>query len=135
VTALYEIVPAGVKIDMPGVDPLRYQTTSTAQSEVHGDELMAVKLRYKQPDAEVSQLRTFTVRARREMAPELGFAAAVAEFGMLLRDSEFKGTASYAQARNLATRFKGGDPHGHRAEFIRLIGIAESLSPRHESTR
>ena len=135
VTALYEIVPAGVKIDMPGVDPLRYQTTSTAQSEVHGDELMAVKLRYKQPDGDVSQLRTFTVRARREMAPELGFAAAVAEFGMLLRDSEFKGTASYAQARNLATRFKGGDPHGHRAEFIRLIGIAESLSPRHESTR
>ena len=135
VTALYEIVPAGVKIDMPGIDPLRYQTTSAEQSEVHADELMAVKLRYKQPDAEVSQLRTFTVRARRDMAPELGFAAAVAEFGMLLRDSEFKGTASYAQARNLATRFKGGDPHGHRAEFIRLIGIAESLSPRHESTR
>jgi Ca-activated chloride channel family protein len=135
VTALYEIVPAGVKIDMPGVDPLRYQTTSAAQSEIHADELMAVKLRYKQPDAEVSQLRTFTVRARRDMAPELGFAAAVAEFGMLLRDSEFKGTSSYAQARNLATRFKGGDSHGHRAEFIRLIGLAESLSPLQESTR
>ena len=135
VTALYEIVPAGVKIDMPSVDPLRYQATSAAQSEVHADELMAVKLRYKQPDAEVSQLRTFTVRARRDMAPELGFAAAVAEFGMLLRDSAFKGTASYAQARNLATRFKGADPHGHRAEFIRLIGVAESLSPRQESTR
>ena len=135
VTALYEIVPAGVKIDMPSVDPLRYQASSAAQSEVHADELMAVKLRYKQPDADVSQLRTFTVRARRDMAPELGFAAAVAEFGMLLRDSEFKGTASYAQARNLATRFKGADPHGHRAEFIRLIGVAESLSPRQESTR
>ena len=135
VTALYEIVPAGVKIDMPGVDPLRYQTTTAAPSEVHADELVAVKLRYKQPDADVSQLRTFTMRARRDMAPELGFAAAVAEFGMLLRDSEFKGTASYAQARNLATRFRGGDPHGHRAEFIRLIGLAESLSPRQESTR
>ena len=96
---------------------------------------MAVKLRYKQPDAEASQLRTFTVRARRDMAPELGFAAAVAEFGMLLRDSEFKSAASFAQARNLATRFKGSDPHGHRAEFIRLIGLAESLSPLQEPSR
>ncbi len=135
VTALYEIVPAGVKIDLPGVDPLRYQTTSTDRGDGLADELMAVKLRYKQPDAEVSQLRTFTVRARRDMAPELGFAAAVAEFGMLLRDSEFKGAASFAQARNLATRFKGPDPHGHRAEFIRLIGIAESLHPYQDSTR
>ena len=128
VTALYEIVPAGVKIDLPGVDPLRYQTPSSDASTDHPDELMAVKLRYKQPDAVASQLRTFTVRTRRDMAPELGFAAAVAEFGMLLRDSEFKSAASFAQARNLATRFKGPDPHGHRAEFIRLIGLAESLA-------
>jgi Ca-activated chloride channel homolog len=128
VTALYEIVPAGVKIDLPGVDPLRYQTTSSDASTDHPDELMAVKLRYKQPDAVTSQLRTFTVRTRRDMAPELGFAAAVAEFGMLLRDSEFKSAASFAQARNLATRFKGPDPHGHRAEFIRLVGLAESLA-------
>jgi Ca-activated chloride channel family protein len=96
---------------------------------------MAVKLRYKQPDAEASQLRAFTVRTRRDMAPELGFAAAVAEFGMLLRDSQFKSAASFAQARNLATRFKGSDPHGHRAEFIRLIGLAESLSPLQEPSR
>jgi Ca-activated chloride channel homolog len=135
VTALYEIVPAGVKIDLPGVDPLRYQTTSAGGGDNYGDELMAVKLRYKQPDAEASQLRTFTVSARRDMAPELGFAAAVAEFGMLLRDSEFKGSASFAQARNLATRFRGPDTHGHRAEFIRLIGLAESLSPVQESSR
>ena len=135
VTALYEIVPAGVKIDLPGIDPLRYQATPAGGSENHSEELMAVKLRYKQPDAGASQLRTFTVRARRDMAPELGFAAAIAEFGMVLRDSEFKGAASFAQARNLATRFKGSDPHGHRAEFIRLIGLAESLSPLQEPSR
>jgi Ca-activated chloride channel family protein len=134
VTALYEIVPAGVKIDLPGIDPLRYQTTA-AGGGADSDELMAVKLRYKQPDAKASQLRTFTVRTRRDMAPELGFAAAVAEFGMLLRDSEFKSAASFTQARNLATRFRGSDPHGHRAEFIRLISLAESLSPAEEPSR
>ena len=128
VTALYEIVPAGVKIDLPGVDPLRYQSTVAAGGDVYSNELMAVKLRYKEPDADVSQLKTFTVRGRRDMAPELGFAAAVAEFGMLLRESDFKGAASFAQARSLATRFRGLDPHGHRAEFIRLIGLAESLA-------
>jgi Ca-activated chloride channel family protein len=127
VTALYEIVPVGVKVDLPGVDPLRYQST-VAVAEGESNELMAVKLRYKEPDAAVSQLKTFTVRTRRDMAPELGFAAAVAEFGMLLRESEFKGTASFAQARSLASRFRGSDPYGHRAEFIRLIGLAESLT-------
>jgi Ca-activated chloride channel family protein len=100
------------------------------------EELMAVTLRYKQPDAEASQLRRFTVRTRRDMAPELGFAAVVAEFGMLLRDSEFKSAASFAQARNLATRFKGPDPYGHRAEFIRLVGLAERLAtPRDVPSR
>ena len=134
VTALYEIVPAGVKVDLPGVDPLRYQNTA-AGGEGHADELMAVKLRYKEPDAAASQLKTFTVRSRRDMAPELGFAAAVAEFGLLLRDSEFKSDASFARARSLATRFRGPDPHGHRAEFIRLIGLAESLSPLQDRGR
>jgi Ca-activated chloride channel family protein len=109
---------------------LRYQTAPTARGEIHGDELMAVKLRYKEPDADVSRLQTFTVQARRDLPPELGFAAAVAEFGMLLRNSEFKGDSSFEEARTLATRFRGSDFHGHRAEFIRLIGLAESLVPR-----
>ena len=117
-----------MKVELPGVEPLRYQSAVPAGGESYNNELMAVKLRYKEPDADVSQLKTFTVRARRDMAPELGFAAAVAEFGMLLRESEFKGAASFAQARSLATRFRGSDPHGHRAEFIRLIGLAESLT-------
>ena len=54
--------------------------------------------------------------------------AAVAEFGMLLRDSEFKGKSSFTEARALAETFKGDDPHGHRAEFIRLIGAAEGVT-------
>jgi Ca-activated chloride channel family protein len=58
----------------------------------------------------------------------LGFAAAVAEFGMLLRDSEHKGTASFSQAAALARQFRGADQHGHRAEFIRLIDAAEGVT-------
>jgi Ca-activated chloride channel family protein len=58
----------------------------------------------------------------------MGFAAAVAEFGMLLRDSAFKGSSSFADAIALATRFKGADQHGHRAEFIRLAGAAEGVT-------
>jgi Ca-activated chloride channel family protein len=135
VTALYEIVPAGEPIDLPGVDPLRYQRPAVPAGDAHAGELMTVKLRYKQPDAAESQLRTVVVRARRDMTPELGFAAAVAEFGMLLRDSAFKGSSSFESARALATRFKGNDPHGHRAELIRLIGIAEGISPRQEARR
>ena len=61
----------------------------------------------------------------------MGFAAAVAEFGMLLRDSEFKGASSFAEALDLARRFKGDDPHGHRAEFIRLVGAADGIVRLH----
>jgi Ca-activated chloride channel family protein len=127
VTALYEIVPAGERIDLPVIDPLKYQRPVALTDEAHAGEMMTVKLRYKQLDEEISSLTSFVVPARTNMTPELGFAAAVAEFGMLLRDSEFKGSSSYAQAQRLATQFKGRDPHGHRAELIRLIGVAENI--------
>jgi Ca-activated chloride channel family protein len=89
--------------------------------------MMTVKLRYKQPEASQSTLMSVTVSTTTASNPALGFAAAVAQFGMLLRDSEFKGHSSFASTRALAARFKGLDPHGHRAEFIRLIDAAESL--------
>jgi len=91
------------------------------------DETMTVKLRYKQPEGGQSTLMSVTVPAKTASNPALGFAAAVAQFGMLLRDSEFKGQSSFASTRALAARFKGLDPHGHRAEFIRLIDAAESV--------
>jgi Ca-activated chloride channel family protein len=127
VTALYELVPAGEPFDIPGIDPLKYQQPSAPSSDARRDEAMTVKVRYKQPEASESTLLSATVPTRTSMTPELGFAAAVAEFGMLLRDSEFKGRASFASARKLATTYKGADPHGHRAEFIRLIDAAEGL--------
>lgn len=132
VTALYEIVPAGVKMDLPKVDPLKYQRGSqrvAERTDFMRDELMTVKLRYKAPDGDQSRLITVPVKNRAgELAANVGFAAAVAEFGMLLRHSEYGGRASHADAAALARRFRGTDPDGYRAEFVKLVELAEALS-------
>jgi Ca-activated chloride channel family protein len=128
VTALYELLPAGAPIDIPGVDALKYQQPRSLTAASQQDEALTVKLRYKQPGSETSALIAATVPNRLSMTPALGFAAAVAEFGMLLRDSEHKGSSSFPGAAELARTFKGDDPHGHRAEFIRLIEAAAGVS-------
>ncbi len=128
VTALYELVPPGVPIDGPEVDPLKYQKPLKPTGAAHPAELMTVKVRYKAPDAERSQLVSAAVRDRLgEPGQNLGFAAAVAEFGMLLRNSTFKGEATWESARALATRYRGEDADGYRAEFVRLIDLAAAL--------
>jgi Ca-activated chloride channel family protein len=130
VTALYEIVPAGSEIDVPSVDPLKYQRPAAPAPGAARDELMTVKLRYKAPDGDESKLIAVPVKNNRttEMAPNVGFAAAVAEFGMLLRESQHRGSATHADAAALARRFRGSDPDGYRAEFVRLVEIAEALT-------
>ena len=132
VTALYEIVPAGVKMDLPKVDPLKYQRGSqrvAERTDFMRDELMTVKLRYKAPDGDQSRLMSVPVKNRAgELSANVGFAAAVAEFGMLLRHSEYGGRASHADAAALARRFRGTDPDGYRAEFVKLVELAEALS-------
>ena len=127
VTALYELIPAGEAMEGASIDPLKYQTTQASASAQRA-EAMTIKIRYKAPDGDISTLMTTAVPDRTASLPELGFASAVAEFGMLLRDSEFKGSSSFREALALAQQFKGEDPHGHRAEFIRLIGAAEGVS-------
>jgi len=62
------------------------------------------------------------------LTARVGFASAVAEYGMLLRSSEHKGAASWQQAADLAKRYRGGDPDGYRAEFVRLIELASALT-------
>jgi Ca-activated chloride channel family protein len=131
VTALYEIVPPGERIDVPTVDPLKYQDESRPASTRASDEIMTVKLRYKQPDGERSELMTIPVTDRTSaMSENIGFAAAVAEFGMLLRRSEFVGKATWESARALAVRNRGADVDGYRAEFIRLLDLAAALDRR-----
>jgi Ca-activated chloride channel homolog len=128
VTALYEIVPAGVEIDAPTVDPLKYQRPASATVSAARAELMTVKLRYKAPDGDESRLITVPVKNRTaELSANVGFAAAVAQFGMVLRQSEHRGSSTLQDAAAMARRFRGADPDGYRAEFVRLVELAGSL--------
>jgi Ca-activated chloride channel family protein len=124
VTALYEVVPVGADsdADVRGVDPLRYQTPAQPSSGSQGPEMAFVKVRYKAPDGEVSRLLERPV-ADRVAGPsrDLTFAAAVAGFGMLLRDSEHRGSLEAADVLDLARRGRGADAEGYRADFISLV--------------
>jgi Ca-activated chloride channel family protein len=132
VTALYEIVPAGQRIENPGVDELKYSRPSEEPRGTASGELMTVKLRYKEPDGDASKPLNIGVPDSRasysNASPDFKFAAAVAEFGMLLRGSRYKGQASYNSAAELARASIGADLQGHRTEFVKLIESARSLS-------
>ena len=97
---------------------------------------MTVKLRYKAPDGDTSRLISVAVVNRTgELGANAGFAAAIVEFGMLLRDSEHKGNTTWDSARELARRHRGEDSDGYRAEFVRLLDLAAALgttAPRPE---
>lgn len=134
VTALYEIVPVGVETDVEirGVDPLRYQApeATPARSPNAGDgELGYVKVRYKKPGSEASTLLEQPVAARvASQSADFTFASAVAGFGMLLRDSEFRGDLTADRVLALARAGKGDDAEGYRAEFVRLVEIYRGLA-------
>jgi Ca-activated chloride channel family protein len=132
VTALYELVPPGEPVPAASaVDPLKYQDAPRAAPAAGSDELMTVKLRYKEPDASSSERISAVVRDRTgEPTATLGFAVAVAQFGMLLRDSEFKGVATWSSVQQQARRYGRDDPDGYRAEFIRLVDLAAALQGR-----
>jgi Ca-activated chloride channel family protein len=134
VTALYQVVPVGKEIGAGAgtVDALKYQSrTATPQAEA-SDELMTVKLRYKLPEEETSRKLVFPVadreRAFEEASNDFRFAAAVASFGMLLRDSEHKGKATADQVVQMARSARGRDSHGYRAEFVRLAVMYRDLA-------
>jgi Ca-activated chloride channel family protein len=132
VTALYEMVPVGASLEGTGgdLDDLKYQTIRP-RSGVNSDEWLTVQLRYKEPDGTTSRLLTHPVRVRRPAAEPSGdfrFAAAVAAFGLVLRESEYRGTATLDQVLQLARGAEGRDPDGERAEFVRLVESARLLS-------
>ena len=130
VTALYEIIPAGAPDESPAVDPLVYQQTQNVPSE----DWLQIKVRYKEPRADTSRLLTFQVQDGKHTptisSDNFRFAAAVAEYGMILRNSEFKGQSSYAQALTLAHGARGNDVNGYRAEFIKLMELSQILDTR-----
>ncbi|MEA5581173.1 von Willebrand factor type A domain-containing protein [Nodularia harveyana UHCC-0300] len=135
VTALYEVIPTGVDSDvkLPEVDSLRYQRPAVTTPA--DNEMMLVKLRYKLPEDSTSQLITQTIsdrdfKANQSPSRNLRFAAAVATFGMVLRDSEYKGNADLDLVMNLASQARGEDEEGYRAEFIRLVEQSRGLMTR-----
>ncbi len=132
VTALYEIIPAGVKSELLGsVDPLKYQKDTQAKPAAGSAETATVKLRYKQPDGAKSMLLERVVAgtpvSAAKSSENFRWSAAVAEFGMLLRNSEFKGKATYQQCIQLAKQARGDDDKGYRQECVRLMETAAAL--------
>lgn len=134
VTALYEIIPVGVKSDfIKEVDDLRYQKEpKTVNATSRSNELMYVKLRYKQPQGSKSILLDHTIQTGASSGAtsddNFRWSAAVAMYGQLLRDSEFKGDSDYDQVLELAKSAVGQDRHGYRHEFIRLVESVRPLS-------
>ena len=131
VTALYEVVPVGVTVSTSDVDPLKYQRETRPTRAAASGELLTVKVRYKAPDGDTSRLLTRVVmNTPASMSANVGFASAVAEFGMVLRGSPDSGDASVPAAVARARRFLGSDNEGYRSEFIVLAERASLLRDR-----
>jgi Ca-activated chloride channel family protein len=128
VTALYELRPskgAAARSD------LKYQSRAAAPAASSG-ELMTIKFRYKKPDGETSILVEkpvpFEKRELSKTGDDYRFAAAVAEWGLILRESQYKGAASLAQVEKLASGSRGRDEEGYRAEFLKLVKESAKLA-------
>jgi len=126
VTALYEIVPVGIKSNIvPSIDPLKYQKIEDSHTVTGSDELLTVKFRYKDPKGTESKLIIQELYDKSvkldDASNNFKYSAAVAEFGLLLRDSKYKSSSNYAHVVKLAKSAKGIDEYGYRTEFIRLV--------------
>ncbi len=132
VTALYEIIPAGGKANPRKVDPLKYQNKDVKPAAAASNELMTVKLRYKPVNDDTRHLIVQgIIDNNNEIASaseNLKFASAVAQFGLLLRDSKFKANASYQTCLELARQVKRDDEDGYRSEFIGLVEKSQTLA-------
>jgi Ca-activated chloride channel homolog len=136
VTALYEVVLKGKK---GLVDPLRYARSQGTAASRNG-ELANVRLRYKRPDAEASQLLEYPIAksstiASDQLSPDFRFAASVAAFGQLLKGGKYLGQFGYDDVEALARSGLGGDSEGYRREFLSLVKLAGSLAPAGEGEK
>lgn len=151
VTALYEVVPVGVEEPAPAVDGLKYQADAAAVEDdaahakddadraeptAFADELLTLKIRYKQPEGGASKKLEFPLedsdsgKSVADADADFRWAAAVAEFGMLLRNSRHVGDGSFDAVLELARGAIGDDPQGYRAEFVDLVRRAKEVSGR-----
>jgi Ca-activated chloride channel family protein len=133
VTVIYEIVPAGIESEYLGkIDPLKYQENKNLTNVGNSNEVLTIKLRYKLPDENTSKLIQEVVYDKHtafdKTSDDFRLAASIAEFGLLLRQSNFKGNANYEHIIASAKSAKGNDEEGYRAEFIKLVKMAQLLS-------
>jgi len=141
VTAIYEVVPAAIKSEIPKVKTpkvaslkyqLRAEAAPPANNAANNDELLTLKLRYKQPDGDRSTKLEFPITDNgqpfAEATDDFKFASAVASFGMLLRNSEHRGNTSYDSVLEIAEEGAGKDRHGYRAEFLQMVRRAKELA-------
>jgi Ca-activated chloride channel family protein len=133
VTALYEVIPAGVSSPMlpeiAAADELKYQKRKIKKND--DDDLLTLYVRYKEPEADVSKKLTFVLiddgTRFGKMDEDFRFTAAVASFGMLLRSSKYAGDSSMAAVEEIAAASVGEDQHGYRREFLELVRIAGTI--------
>lgn len=135
VTALYEIIPAGKPVEsIPTVDKPRYQVLGTLSEAAQSNELLIVKLRYKQPEADVSSLLEFPLQKTegkiQSADTDFQWAAAIAQFGMLLRDSKFKGNTTWDGLLEVATSLAQESKDTYRLQAVEMMQAAKQLQPK-----
>ena len=135
VTALYELIPVGIKDTLlKDVDVLKYQKQKPSTKNNFTDEIMNIKLRYKKPDGNKSALIEHPLKDENisfnSASDNFRFAASVAEFGMLLRNSQFKGNADFSSVKQAAQTALGNDAEGYRKEFAQLVKSAALLKEK-----
>lgn len=137
VTALYEIVPVGAK---GRVDPLKYGQQPAATAQARSGEIANVRLRYKLPEGETSQLierpiRKSELASKDKLSDDLRFAASVAAFGQILRGGKYVGDFNYGDVASLAQGAMEHDPEGYRHEFVQLVKLAETMTNEPRGSR
>jgi Ca-activated chloride channel family protein len=133
VTALYEIIPVGVKSDFYSVDDLKYQSRTPVTGQSSSDWL-TLKLRYKRPGESKSSLIEHVVRGNpkqlNQTSDDFRWSASVAAFGMILTESQYIGDFNCDDVVSLAREAKGSDDEGYRSEFINLVKTSNLLVKR-----
>ncbi|MFY0685897.1 MAG: von Willebrand factor type A domain-containing protein [Cyclobacteriaceae bacterium] len=128
VTALYEVIPVGIESShLKAVDDLKYQQANVIENA--SDELLTIKFRYKTPDGTTSRLITQTLdhQLKNDLSMNMQWSAAVAGFGMLIRESEYSESMNWKDVKMLANNAIGVDRYGYRKEFLKLVDVVEKL--------
>jgi Ca-activated chloride channel family protein len=137
VTALFEVVPKGGVVPGPSIDPSKYTQPAAAAAAADrnaasaSNEMLTLRVRYKEPDSDTSKRMDVPLVDRgvafNRASTDFRFAASVAEFGMILRDSPYKGNSRMDSVLDIAQGSRGVDRNGYRAEFLTLVQKAKNF--------